>query len=197
MVKKGMTSSELIQELQVLTGEIIAFADHRLNTLSKEELSWKSSHAIWSIEENMAHLNEYAGYYHPTIIKRIQETSHHPPTVEYVSSPLGKSAWKAMQLGQAKNVKRKLKAPRNVNPTKKPDLVRGDELVRFRASQLEMLQILQLAQDVNLKKVKIPLSISRLVRLRLGDTLRMIVYHAQRHTRQMELIIEKLNLRTA
>jgi hypothetical protein len=37
---------------------------------------------------------------------------------------------------------------------------------------------------VNLRKVKIPISISKIVRLKLGDALLFVVYHNERHMYQ-------------
>jgi hypothetical protein len=47
-----------------------------------------------------------------------------------------------------------------------------------------LLQILDLAAGVNIRKVKVPISISKIVRLRLGDALLFVAYHNERHIQQ-------------
>jgi len=44
------------------------------------------------------------------------------------------------------------------------------------------------AKAINLVKAKTPVSLTRLLKLRLGDTLRFLVYHIERHVLQAERI---------
>lgn len=95
-----------------------------------------------------------------------------------------------MQLGRASNVKRKFKAPKGHNPSIEARLVSGTDVQDFLASQQELLEIVEKSATVNVRKVKVPISISKIVRLRLGDALLFITYHNERHLQQM------LNLKT-
>jgi len=47
------------------------------------------------------------------------------------------------------------------------------------------VEIAESAATVNLRKVKVPISISKIVRLRLGDALLFVAYHNERHMQQM------------
>ena len=55
----------------------------------------------------------------------------------------------------------------------------------FVDQQTELLDIIEKAQTVNMRRVKIPISISKIVRLRLGDALLFVAYHNQRHVQQV------------
>ena len=57
---------------------------------------------------------------------------------------------------------------------------------KFIANQQIMLQLLAKSKHLNLQKVKTNISISTLIKLRLGDTLRFVIYHYQRHLDQAE-----------
>jgi hypothetical protein len=57
---------------------------------------------------------------------------------------------------------------------------------RFLKQQDHLLRLLEIARKVNLTKTKAAISISKLIRLRLGDTLRFYVYHIERHVAQAE-----------
>jgi hypothetical protein len=107
-----------------------------------------------------------------------------------MSSPLGKSAWKSMKLGNANNVKRKMKSPKNFNPSFDINLMNGQDIAGFEKDQMELLNILTHAEEVNLRKVKVPISISKIIRLRLGDALMFVIYHNERHMQQALNIIE-------
>ncbi|MFN5634134.1 MAG: DinB family protein, partial [Flavobacteriia bacterium] len=69
-------------------------------------------------------------------------------------------------------------------------LVNGQDIEGFEKDQLELLNILTQAEEVNLRKVKVPISISKIIRLRLGDALQFVIYHNERHMQQAINIIE-------
>lgn len=57
-------------------------------------------------------------------------------------------------------------------------------LKEFEQQQFLMQELLEKSRNVDLMKIKIPLTISRWIRLRLGDILRIVIYHNERHIRQ-------------
>jgi len=185
-----MTTVELRTTLSDITSNNIQQATSWMNKLSEKQLNWRPNPGIWSIAEVLAHLNSYARYYHPTIQRKIESTRFRNVKEDFMSSPLGKSAWKSMKLGRLNNVKRKFKAPKGHNPTIDIDLVKGTEVQDFIEQQNELMQIIESSAEVNVRKVKIPISISKIVRLRLGDALLFITYHNERHMQQI------LNLKT-
>lgn len=180
-----MTTLELRTTLSEITTNNIQQATSWMSKLTEKQLNWRPNPGIWSIAEVLAHLNSYSRYYHPTIQKKIESTRFRTEKENFLSSPLGRSAWKSMKLGRLNNVKRKFKAPKGHNPSIDPELVQGTELTDFLAQQEELLAIIESSSEVNARKVKIPISISKIVRLRLGDALLFIVYHNERHMQQI------------
>lgn len=185
-----MTSKELLTELRSITERNIELLRQRFSNLSDQQKKWKKDANSWSILEVFAHLNAYANYYHPVFSKRIESTRFREPKDIFISSPLGKSAWKSMKLGNAKNVKRRMKSPKSFNPSFETNLINGKDIESFEQDQLELLSILTKAEEVNLRKVKVPISISKIIRLRLGDALQFVIYHNDRHMQQALNIIE-------
>ncbi len=179
-----MTTAELFKESEKITLENLNVIQTKFSKLSNNQLSWKPSESVWSINEIIAHLNEYAAYYHPAFTKKIATTRYRKTRLNFISSPLGKSAWKSMQLGHLKNIKRKFNAPRNFNPIFSKDLLKGEDLKIFEAFQQELLHILESAKEINIQRAKVATSISKLVRLRLGDAFLFVIYHNQRHIQQ-------------
>lgn len=179
-----MTTADLINELKQITLTNIELIKKKFSHLNDQQKNWRKDRESWSINDVFAHLNEYARYYHPTFSSRIEKTRHNEPRDIFISSPLGRSAWKSMKLGNAKNIKRKFKAPKNYNPTNNESLVSGKDIERFVEGQEELLTIIDNAAKVNLRKVKVPISISKIVRLRLGDALLFVIYHNERHMQQ-------------
>jgi len=188
-----MTTADLIQILTNITQENTDNVKKFTAKLSDDQMKWRPNPGIWNVGEVLAHLNEYASYYHPTISSKIKTTRFTSTKEEFMSSPLGRSAWKSMKLGKAKNVKRKFRAPKGQNPTLSPELVKGTEIDDFLGHQTDMLALIEEAQTVNLRRVKIPISISKIVRLRLGDALLFVVYHNQRHVQQLINLVTHKN----
>lgn len=185
-----MTSKELLSELRSITERNIDLIRQHFGNLSEQQKRWKKDTNSWSILEVFAHLNAYASYYHPVFSNRLETTRFRDPKDNFISSPLGKSAWKSVKLGNAKNVKRRMKSPKSYNPTFETTLIQGTDIETFEKDQLHLLTILTQAEEVNLRKIKVPLSISKIIRLRLGDALQFVIYHNERHMQQALNIIE-------
>lgn len=187
-----MTTTQLIEELKGITQTNLDLIKKKFSHLNEQQKNWRKDNESWSINEIFAHLNEYANYYHSAFISKIERTRFTEPKEIFISSPLGRSAWKSMKLGNAKNIKRKFKSPRLYNPLHNSSLVTGEDLEKFQEGQNQLLQILESARKVNMRKVKIPISISKIVRLRLGDAFMFVIYHNERHMQQaLNLISHK------
>ncbi len=188
-----MTTKELLQSVRTITQENIDYIQKSVAKLSENQMNWSPNAGIWSISEILAHMNEYSHYYHPTFKRRIENTRFTSTKEAFISSPLGRSAWKSMKLGRLNNIKRKFKAPKGYNPTVDPTLVKGNETEQFMLLQSEFFEVINLAETVNLRRVKIPISISKIIRLRLGDALLFVTYHNQRHIQQVRNLKERRN----
>jgi uncharacterized damage-inducible protein DinB len=188
-----MTTTELIKELKNVTDQNLDQLKACFIDLSEEQKKWKTSENSWSILEIFAHLNHYAKYYHSTFKNKIVNTRFTKPSENFISSPLGRSAWKSMKLGNANNIKRKFKAPKSYNPIINPTLVKGNDIEMFENNLAELNELITLSQNVNLRKVKIAISVSKIIRLKLGDALLFVVYHNQRHIQQALNLLNNLN----
>lgn len=179
-----MTTQWVFNEVRTITDRNIRLLKDKFGGLSEQQLRWKPNEQTWNLLEIFAHLNEYARFYHSAFSRRIGKTRFREPRENFVSSPLGRSAWVSMKLGNAKNVKRKFNAPKAYNPQFTPELVTGNDLKTLLEGQKELLTILDSAAEVNIRKVKVPISISKIIRLRLGDALLFVAYHNERHIQQ-------------
>lgn len=185
-----MKTEELFSEITTISKKNFEFIQNKLFKLKANQLTWKPNPQSWSINEILAHLNQYAVYYHATFINRIENTKFNEPKAQFISSPLGKSAWKSMKLGTANNIKRKFQSPKLYNPSIHPEIVHNDELYIFEKKQIELIDIIEKAKLVNIQRVKIPISISKFIRLKLGDALMFVVYHNERHIQQIKNLTE-------
>ncbi len=186
----GIDSNILLQELEQITEANLSFIEQEVKTLSAEQLQWKQHADSWNVVQVLAHLNAYSGYYQKTIREKISKTRFKQPAEYFVSSPLGRSAWKSVKLGNLKNIKRKLKSPRAYNPLLSPQLLLGSQIEDFIQFQIDLKELLQAAAKVNLRRVRIPISLSKFIKLRLGDALMFHIYHNERHIEQIRRILQ-------
>jgi len=188
-----MTTAQLLHTVREITQSNIDFMIKYGRKMTDSQLSWVPNPGVWSVAQILAHVNEYGKYYHPTFLKKIENTRFTSTKEAFISSPLGRSAWKSMKLGRLNNIKRKFRAQKGNNPTYDTSLVTGNEVETFIQQQEDFLSIIDKAATVNLRRVKIPISISKIVRLRLGDALLFVTYHNQRHVQQLTNLKDSRN----
>ncbi len=188
-----MTSAELIEEIKTITNNNLELIRSRFLKLSEEQKKWKVNDASWNVNEIFAHLNQYAIYYQLTFKIKIARTKFKTPSENFISSPLGRSVWSSMKLGNANNVKRKTKAVKSYNPLFDNTLVTGNDVKEFEKNLLDMQDIIESSKKVNLRKIKVPMAISKLIRLKLGDAFLFVVYHNERHLQQALNLVNNPN----
>lgn len=180
-----MTTTDLIQIATIITQSNIEIIKVSVKKMSDTQLNWKPVETSWSVNEVLSHLNEYGRYYNPVFLHKIENTRFTSTKEAFLSSPLGRSAWKSMKLGNVKNIRRKIKSAKDSNPTVTPSILEGEQVNTFANQQNDLLSIINKSTAVNIRRVKIPISRSKVVRLRLGDALLFVVYHNERHMQQI------------
>jgi uncharacterized damage-inducible protein DinB len=188
-----MKSEVLIHEVKLITQYGIEFVKKKLTHLAPNQLNWKPSSSSWNITEILAHLNSYTSFYNSSITERLSTTRHTTPAEDFIHSPLGKSAWKSMRLGKEHNVKRRFKSPKEFDPTLNTDLISENEIADYIQLQEEFIKITETSKNYNLRRVKTAISISKIIKLRLGDVLLFIAYHHERHIHQILAILQNKN----
>lgn len=182
-----VANSTLIAKLVSLTKDHLNQGIHFLQ-LENRILSWKASPTEWSILECIEHLNRYGEFYLPEIsqcLKNTPQASTETPLV-FNSGWLGNYFAKSMLPKEKLN---KMKTFKSMNPL--GSHLDKSTLETFTDQQKQMLQLLNLAQNVDLTRTKTAISISKWIKLRLGDTLRVVIYHNQRHIVQAKNIQSK------
>lgn len=187
-----MTPLELKNITIEICDENIAVMNKKVLKLNDQQMDWIPNPGIWSVRQILSHINVSSEHYLANFKRKIENTRFISPVDNFISSPLGRSAWKSMKLGRAKNVKRKFKSPKSFNPEliEKRDI---NEISLFIKNSEELKIITDKAIQVNLRKVKISTALSKIVRLRLGDALLFVTYHNQRHVQQILNLIESKN----
>ncbi len=181
-----INTKELINELLEKTRINIHKAEG-FRKLSNKELNYKESSDKWSIIECIEHLNIYGDFYNPVIKESIQKTNT-TATKIFKSGVLGNYF---VNLIAPKEKLNKMKTLKENNPL--GSHLDKNVIDRFINQQKECLELLEKSKKINLSKTKTAISISKLIKLRLGDTFRFITAHNERHLLQAENILNKAN----
>ncbi len=180
------STKDLLDALTKRTEENLRIAETFL-ALPTETLHLRPRPDAWNALECLGHLNYYSAYYLPEIRKQITSTKHKGSQPTFTSSWLGNKFSAGMKPGEKM---RKINTPKGANPKNFPHPVTPEALPHFIAYQKETLELLQLAAEVDLTRTKTGTSLSALIRLRLGDTLRVVIYHNWRHIEQAQRAVK-------
>lgn len=175
----------LLETLREQTRAIILQAE-QLNNIPAAILEENPSPQKWSVAQILEHLNIYCRYY----LDAIEKNLHHSPTIPaagFKPGWLGNYFTKMMQPAGNGSITKKMKAPANALPASKPDAM--EMLHEFIRYQHQLLNLLQIAKEHNINKSRIPISIARIITLKLGDTFRFVIAHQQRHFIQIGNIV--------
>jgi hypothetical protein len=177
-----MKTTELIQELTEITNNNICEVE-KFKTLNKGQLNAKPNETSWSILECLEHLNLYGDFYIPEINKRMNN-SNIPSVENFKTGVLGNYFAKMLAPKEKLN---KMKTFDSMNPL---DSNLDESIInRFLNQQQDLLEIIEIAKTKNLNKIKTSISISNLIKLKLGDTLRVVIYHNKRHMFQAKKLV--------
>ncbi len=177
-----IATENLINELIELTHEHLAFAESLL-LKSDTDLNKRLTNESWSVLECLEHLNLYGNFYLPEIKNRI-ETSSTKTTAEFKSGWLGNYFAQSML---PKDNLNKMKAFESMNPIHSS--LSKNTVTVFIDQQKQLLDLLKASRTVNLNKVKASISITKLIKLKLGDTFRFLIYHNKRHIVQAKKVL--------
>lgn len=167
----------LIQDLAEQTRINLNEAE-RLLALPLEALNKRAAEGKWSALECVEHLNRYGDFYMPEISQRIANAKVETEG-QFKSGLLGQYFAEMMKPRPKLNTMNTLKM---MNPIGS-DLDEST-LKKFITQQKQTLELLNKSREVSLTKTKTAISISKLIKLRLGDTFRVVIYHNNRHILQ-------------
>ena len=176
-------NNSLIDELLAIT-EVAIEKAKKFRSLPEAQLNFKEIPEKWSVLECLEHLNRYGDYYLPEIEKSLLSHDIGKGNFVFKSGLIGNYFANLMKVKNGKIVK--MRTPGDKNPVgSKLTPVAIDRFLK----QLERLKsLLNQARQADLTKTKVPISLTRFMKLRLGDTLRFFVYHIERHVIQAEKV---------
>ena len=171
-------SDELLSELTNDVHNLIAAAEH-LKGSDKGKLVYQIDKKQWSIVQILEHLNAYGRYYIPLMETELTSGTAQAKDAWFTSGYWGEMFVKKMKPTNVYQIKNKMKAmsaysfPNSLNV----DVV----LTEYLEQKQKLLQLLDLSKNADLNGIRIPITMSKFIRLKLGDVLRFLIAHEQRH----------------
>ncbi len=189
---KKIKSEELISRLQHDITKLIAAAEH-LQQADSVKLSYPPAEGKWSATQAIEHLNMYSRFYLPAIEKELVHISN-DANAWFVPGFFGNYFTKMMMPGNVYEIKNKMKGMKSYRPGRG---VNAEKVFKeFIEHQQKLMQLLETARKRNLEKIRIPMTISRFIQFKLGDTFRFLVAHEQRHMIQARNAIKATGVST-
>lgn len=180
-------SVELLDQLQADVRQMILEVN-RLKSLDPGLLLGQPAPGKWSVTQVLEHLNSYTRYYLLAIERALE--ADRPATGEFKPGWLGNYFTKLMKPGEDGEVKNKMNALKDHRPGRFEDAL--PVLTTFLEHQHYLVDLLEKAKAKNIGRIRVPISISKLIRLKAGDTFRFLIAHEQRHFVQIERTLAML-----
>ena len=185
-------SEDLINQLQADVRHIIAAAEH-LQTADPVKLNYSPAENSWSVAQVLEHLNAYNRYYLPAIEKSMVHISR-DTSAWFIPGFWGSYFTKMMMPKNVFEIKNKMRAMKSYCPTNGLNV---DAVFKeFFQHQNKLLHLLDVAKRRNLNSIRIPITITKLIRFKLGDTFRFLIAHEQRHMIQARNAIKAVGVAT-
>lgn len=150
----------------------------QLQALNESELNKKPSAESWSALDCIEHLCRYGDFYLPEC-NAVLLSAKAKKAQYFKSSLLGEYFAKSMWPQQSTKTMNTFK---NMNPSFSE--TRAEVLEEFSQQLKQWEDFIAKAEAYSWSKIKTSISISKLIKLRLGDTLRVVIYHQERHLKQ-------------
>lgn len=180
---KARDISILIREIEQQIDAHLQEAISVYQNMKQEDLLRPAANGGWSIAQCLEHLNSYGDFYLPEIKKAIEKHTGKAHNTSFKSTWLGNYFTQMMKPGKGK----KMKAFKNHIP--KQELDAWHVVAEFIQQQETLLQYLRLSAGA--MDVRVPISISRWIRLKLGDVFQFLIAHDDRHLVQAKRNVKR------
>ncbi len=174
-------TTSLLDELEERSKSFLMYVDH-LTQQPNASILEQSEPGKWNAVQVLEHLNSYYRFYLPAIEKEMNSKISFPAT-SFKPGWLGDYFSNLMEPTNTGKLKSKMKSPKNHRPA--DELHAGTVIDEFKTNQQKFISLLRKAAHSNISDIRVPISLSKLIRLKLGDVFRFIVAHNQRHQLQI------------
>jgi hypothetical protein len=180
--------NQLIEDVKRIK-ESAAYFD----SADKNKLVYCPEKGKWSVVQVIEHLNAYNRLYLPEIEKQLSVITRNNSSW-FEPGFWGEKLIKAIKPTNVFEIKNKKRTSSKYNF---PNSLNVDTVLKeFNQQQDRLLFLLEQAKKKDLNKIRLPLTITKLVKLKLGDIFRFIIAHEQRHMIQARNTLKSTGIAT-
>lgn len=178
-----MQKLDTARHLQARIAFILDTVEREFGSLTDEQLRWKPAPDRWSILECLQHLNLAERFY-------IRNVQHKADALGLVQTSPADQAIESDWIGRMMlyaidpQVKIKLPAPGMLRPRRVAELNPADVMAQFLELQTLLRDLLSKVVYLDWNNEKVMTMYGNWLKIRLGDALRMLVAHTERHLNQ-------------
>jgi len=174
---------QLIESLENEVEKHLQIAIHTFQNLNETALLQTPEHGGWSIAQCFEHLNSYGRYYLPQIETALDKTKEKSSINTFKGSWMGSYFTKMMLPSNTKKYKafKDHIPPLNLNA--------HAVLAEFIEQRETLLNNLKQSRNADLDKIRIPISIAKWIKLKLGDVFQFVIAHDERHMQQAKRVL--------
>ena len=180
-IENNALIDNLLRRMEACTAQVKEFEN-----LNNHQLHFKNGER-WSILECLEHLNLYGDFYLVEIERRIISNPRNTAATVFKSGFLGNYFANLMEVKNG--TISKMKSPKDKNPANSKLSI--TVISRFLKQQERLVSLLNQCRAIDLTKTKASISLTKFIKLRLGDTLRFYCYHIERHVLQAKRALEE------
>jgi uncharacterized damage-inducible protein DinB len=182
---KAQNSLQLLAELRQTARQVLQTVEQDIAPLPDAQLLTAPGPGRWHLAQVLEHLNAYSRYYLPRISETIRKSTLEKelPAAEFKAGWLGDYFTRSM-LPKQGVVANKMQTMKDYNPV--AELPARQVVWEFLEHQRTLISLLQQAEKVNLNRWRIPITITKLIKLKLGDVFRFLIAHEARHLVQLQ-----------
>ncbi len=184
------TSKNFLEEMMTDTERIIRETRGLIGSFPPDLFLVRPDETGWSAAQVIEHLNSYNRFYLPAIGQALGKKPLPRPREKFQAGWLGAYFVNLMMPATDGRVQKKMQAPRDHRPL--PTLDTGRVLEEFLAGEKQILELLRAASQADIGAIRIPVSISPLIRLKLGDTFHFLIAHQLRHLEQVKRVFSQV-----
>jgi len=177
---KTFNSNQLLESLQADVRALVLAATY-LQKEDPELLLTAPAPGKWNVVQVLEHINSYGRYYLPAIERSLQ--ANKPQREMFKPGWFGNYFTKIMKPGENGKITNKMSAPKSHRPASGLDV--KPVMDEFFNQQQALLALLEKAKQKDIGAIRTPISISRFIKLKVGDTFRFLIAHEQRHFLQI------------
>ena len=184
MTKTAIRQEELLRDCAVDVERIDAEARRLTAGLSEAQLRWNPPDGGWSIAQVFAHLVQANASYFDRMREAIAAGPRREADATWRPTLFGGLLYRSLEPSN----RRGAPSPKIWRPASHPP---ADTLDNFLAGQATLAGLIRDAADIDLVRTRLSSPVSRLVRINLGDAIRVLVVHDWRHLGQVERVLAR------